>query len=188
MACIGAWFGVNVMGPDARLWLLHSTLTPQRADPVKLLSLCCALKAITINIVEVRGNVIKSPLSAEQSLVMCRSMAKEVYSVFFDFIVESVNEKIKFDHENKVWIGVGYHLPSELGREAVITECLCPELVYDFVVNTLNASAYMRLDLQILDIYGFEFFQLNSYEQFLINYANERLQQFFIQQVFQAEV
>ncbi|OEH76580.1 myosin h [Cyclospora cayetanensis] len=102
------------------------------------------LEAITVNVVEVRGNIIKSPLSAEQASVMCRSMAKEVYSVFFDFIVESVNDKIKFDHENKVWIG-------------------------------------------ILDIYGFEFFQLNSYEQFLINYANERLQQFFIQQVFQAE-
>ncbi|KAL8432920.1 hypothetical protein Efla_006721 [Eimeria flavescens] len=101
-------------------------------------------EAITINVVEVQGNVIKSPLSAEQSLMMCRSMAKEVYSVFFDFIVASVNERIKFDHENKVWIG-------------------------------------------ILDIYGFEFFENNSYEQFLINYANERLQQFFIQQVFQAE-
>lgn len=57
---------------------------------------------------EVRGNVIKSPLSADQALVMCRSMAKEVYSVFFDFIVSSVNEKIKFDHENKVWIGVSF--------------------------------------------------------------------------------
>src|SRR4051812_11939065 len=39
----------------------------------------------------------------------------------------------------------------------------------------------------VLDIFGFEDLEENSLEQFFINYANEKLQQLFIQHLFKLE-
>ena len=66
--------------------------------------------------------------------------------------------------------------------------------LFDWLVETMNnflaaeeTLAHVQSFIGVLDIYGFEHFAKNSFEQFCINYANEKLQQEFNQHVFKLE-
>jgi myosin V len=64
--------------------------------------------------------------------------------------------------------------------------------VFSLIVDRINGSlaSEKRLSgkfIAILDIYGFESFKRNSFEQLCINYANERLQQQFNKHLFKLE-
>ncbi|CAL9245944.1 unnamed protein product [Arabidopsis halleri] len=63
--------------------------------------------------------------------------------------------------------------------------------LFDWLVNKINISigqdSHSRRLIGVLDIYGFESFKTNSFEQFCINYTNEKLQQHFNQHVFKME-
>ncbi|TVY28336.1 Myosin-1, partial [Lachnellula hyalina] len=63
--------------------------------------------------------------------------------------------------------------------------------LFDWIVERVNVSLKARgttaHSIGILDIYGFEIFEKNSFEQLCINYVNEKLQQIFIQLTLKTE-
>ncbi|XP_071951291.1 unconventional myosin-XVI-like isoform X2 [Antedon mediterranea] len=65
--------------------------------------------------------------------------------------------------------------------------------LFSWVVNSINQllqpleDAPASVDIGVLDIFGFENFTKNSFEQICINVANEQLQTFFNRHIFQLE-
>uniref|UniRef100_A0A671QK17 Unconventional myosin-Ih-like n=1 Tax=Sinocyclocheilus anshuiensis TaxID=1608454 RepID=A0A671QK17_9TELE len=63
---------------------------------------------------------------------------------------------------------------------------------FSWLVNKINESlankdSTRKTVIGLLDIYGFEVFDVNSFEQFCINFCNEKLQQLFIQLTLKSE-
>ncbi|XP_050785758.1 unconventional myosin-Ie-like isoform X1 [Gopherus flavomarginatus] len=62
--------------------------------------------------------------------------------------------------------------------------------LFDYLVDAVNKAMqkdHEEYNVGVLDIYGFEIFQKNGFEQFCINFVNEKLQQIFIELTLKAE-
>ncbi|KAF7148962.1 hypothetical protein RHSIM_Rhsim03G0230800 [Rhododendron simsii] len=77
-----------------------------------------------------------------------------------------------------------------LGSRDALAKTIYSRL-FDWIVEKINNSIGQdpnsKSIIGVLDIYGFESFKHNSFEQFCINFTNEKLQQHFNQHVFKME-
>ena len=94
--------------------------------------------------------------------------------------IESVNENVL--------------IPNNMETAQAAKDALAKHIyakLFQYIVNVINKSLNVARKqnsfIGVLDIYGFETFDVNSFEQFCINYANEKLQQQFNQHVFKLE-
>ncbi|XP_017772501.1 PREDICTED: unconventional myosin-Va [Nicrophorus vespilloides] len=85
-------------------------------------------------------------------------------------------------------------IPMSLQQAMVSRDALAKHIyaiLFNWIVLIINKALESEVPkykfIGVLDIYGFETFEINSFEQFCINYANEKLQQQFNMHVFKLE-
>ncbi|GLC37189.1 hypothetical protein PLESTB_000989500 [Pleodorina starrii] len=115
-------------------------------------------EALTTRQIQTREGPIATPLSAQAAADARDSMAKVVYARLFEWLVSAVNAAVDEAHNGASGSGSS---GGALGRR--------------------------HLSIGLLDIYGFESFEVNDLEQLCINLTNEKLQQHFNQHVFKWE-
>ncbi|XP_013418061.1 LOW QUALITY PROTEIN: unconventional myosin-IXa-like [Lingula anatina] len=135
------------------------------------------VEALTMKKTTAGEETVIIPYRMEDALATRDAMAKCLYGALFDWIVLQVNHSLlaKKDHkEHQVYL---------YGA------------LFDWIVLQVNHSLLAKKDhkehqgnsIGVLDIFGFEDFTKNSFEQFCINYANEHLQYYFNQHIFKFE-
>ncbi|XP_048473063.1 unconventional myosin-IXAa isoform X2 [Rhincodon typus] len=98
-----------------------------------------------------------------------------------------------------VTVGERLILPYRLSEAITVRDSMAKSLysaLFDWIVFRINHALLNNRDLEerqkilsigVLDIFGFEDYENNSFEQFCINFANERLQHYFNQHIFKME-
>jgi len=118
-------------------------------------------KAVTERTVRARGESFSVPLKPEAACDSRDALAKELYGKAFLWLVRNINAATSSSSSSSSSSDVSSHLSS-------------------------SSSSLGKIGL--LDIFGFESFVVNRFEQLCINYANEKLQQKFTQDIFQTVV
>ncbi|XP_058857655.1 unconventional myosin-Ic-like isoform X2 [Acipenser ruthenus] len=114
--------------------------------------------------------------------------------------VEGAALKEALTHKKIIAKGEELVSPLNLEQAAYARDALSKAVygrTFSWLVSKINESlAYQDAEypgrksaavIGLLDIYGFEVFQHNSFEQFCINYCNEKLQQLFIELTLKSE-
>ena len=113
-----------------------------------------------------RGEVISVILNQSAANDSRDALSKAVYARIFDWLVSAINKSTSCSRE-VICILARMHLCAHVGTHNTHT----------------HAQVTKQGIISLLDIFGFESFAVNRFEQLCINFANEKLQQKFTEDV-----
>ncbi|XP_051984241.1 unconventional myosin-IXAa-like [Xyrauchen texanus] len=144
------------------------------------------------------GNIrYKKKIYRDDSIDICNPEVLPVVSELLE-----VKEEMLFDAlttRKTVTVGERLIVPYKLAEAGTVRDSMAKSLysaLFDWIVFRINHALLNTRDLEesakilsigVLDIFGFEDYENNSFEQFCINFANERLQHYFNQHIFKLE-
>lgn len=128
--------------------------------------------------------VIKDTKVAEQVAILLKVTKEELSKALCERVIAARGDIMRKEH-NKT--------EANYGRDALAKAIY--DRLFTWIVDRINsaiavdgtARTFQSSLIGVLDIYGFEIFDNNSFEQFCINYCNEKLQQLFIELVLKQE-
>ena len=114
------------------------------------------------------------------------AMAKSLYSRLFDWIVFALNRyfRTELEYKPKSIVDIRKRQETDFFTNGF---SIRPRPSEETMKNKSDDPNHL-CSISILDLFGFETFDYNSYEQLCINIANEQLQYFFRQHTFAWEI
>uniref|UniRef100_A0AAQ4RXS0 Myosin IXA n=1 Tax=Gasterosteus aculeatus aculeatus TaxID=481459 RepID=A0AAQ4RXS0_GASAC len=144
------------------------------------------------------GNIrYKKKAYRDDSIDICNPEVLPVVSELLEVKEEMLFEALTT--RKTVTVGERLIVPYKLSEAGTVRDSMAKSLysaLFDWIVFRINHALLNIRDLEettkilsigVLDIFGFEDYENNSFEQFCINFANERLQHYFNQHIFKLE-
>ncbi|XP_077375069.1 unconventional myosin-IXAa isoform X3 [Festucalex cinctus] len=144
------------------------------------------------------GNIrYKRKTYRDDSIDICNPevlpVVSELLQVKEEMLIEALTTR------KTITVGEKLIVPYKLAEAGTVRDSMAKSLysaLFDWIVFRINHALLNIKDLDeptkilsigVLDIFGFEDYENNSFEQFCINFANERLQHYFNQHTFKLE-
>ncbi|XP_063766935.1 unconventional myosin-IXAb-like isoform X2 [Eleginops maclovinus] len=144
------------------------------------------------------GNIrYKKKTYRDDSIDICNPEGLPIVSELLEVKEEMLLEALTT--RKTVTVGERLIVPYKLAEAGTVRDSMAKSLysaLFDWIVFRTNHALLNNKDLEdnsktlsigVLDIFGFEDYENNSFEQFCINFANERLQHYFNQHIFKLE-
>jgi myosin heavy subunit len=140
--------------------------------------------AILSRQISVGGKTIMKPQSVVQARDKRDAFSKLVYSSLFQWLVDQINITISNDEPASLEPAFSDSMLQAAGS----FDGFSPEpSAAGTALKRPTPLEDVRGFIGVLDIYGFEHFDVNGFEQLLINYANENMQRHFNKHLFEVE-